>query len=167
MGDDIQSKIDKLERELYSKDFNSTQRVDGFRRKREEFVPTTWGKTENTTVTPMSATKKNTVIKKFVILSVIFFALAFGIAGFVWLNGSNVISSGNILINASLPVGVAGGEAFDTKLSITNNNKAPIQGVKLFVEYPVGFYSAFDKSELPRATKNLGTIGPGEVVTDT
>jgi len=167
MEDDLQSKIDKLERELYSKDFNGAQRVDGFRRKKEEFVPTSWEKTETPPINSMRPAKQNPIIKKLVTVSAVFFAITFLIAGFVWYRGSNVISSENILIDASLPVGVAGGEAFDTKLSVTNNNTIAIQGVKLFVQYPVGFYSVSDKTELSRATEDLGTIGAGEVVTKT
>lgn len=168
MGDDTKSKIAELEKELYGKEFKPHEVADTLERK-EISVPTAWD--AETEVRALAheqerAATHHTMIKKIVYVSLGFFAFAAAVATFVWWSRSNIISAENIKIEAVAPLSVAGGEPFETKFTITNGNKVAIEAATLFLEYPVGFYTVTDKADLPRISKDLGTIAPGQSVTE-
>lgn len=164
MPDDVKSKIAELEKELYSKDFQSRPIGDTLRQKEPTPAPV-WD-TAGDAVSFLDAqervVKRHRMMKKFVKISIAFFVLAASIAGFIWWRGSNIISGENIAIDISAPVTVSGGEPFETKFVITNGNKVSVEEATLFIEYPTGFYSVSDKAELPRISKDLGSIVPGQ-----
>ena len=173
MSDDTKSKIAELEKELYSKDFNPEQE--------KEFIPqadlsvkapSAWNQGQEAaefsndilrSSEHQQAIKKMT--KKILIGSVIFFVAAASVAGYIWWKGSNIISGENIAIDVIAPLSVTGGESFESKFTITNDNKATIEEATLYVEYQSGFYNADTKAELPRTSQSLGSILPGQVAT--
>lgn len=168
MSDEVKSKIAELEKELYSKDFK-THRVLDILPQKEEVPAPSWSKEETDELMrkeESAALKHHILMKKFVQFSIGFFAVAVLVALFIWWRGSNIVSGENILIDIAAPVAVSGGESFETKLTISNNNKVSIESATLFVEYPVGFYSVSNKAELPRASKDLGMILSGQSVTE-
>ncbi len=168
MPNDIKSKIASLEKELYSKDFKPHEVNDSLGRKGTLEAPSwdTVGDVALFLEEKTTAEKHHKIMKKFLIVSIIFFALAASVASFVWWRGFNIISGENITIDITAPNAVAGGEPFETKVLITNNNKVSIETATLFIEYPEGFYSINDKSSLPRISKNLGQIDPGEAISE-
>lgn len=168
MGEDTKSKIAELEKELYGKEFKPHEVADMFERK-EISVPTAWDAENEARALAHeqeSAKARHSMIKKIVYASLGFFVFAATVAGFVWWRGSNIISGENIKIESVAPLAVAGGEPFETKISVTNGNKVAIEAATLFIEYPAGFYTATDKAELPRISKELGAIAPGQSVTE-
>lgn len=169
MPDETKSKIAQLEQELYSKDFKSQRVEDVFRPKETEHVTSSWNTGEETATfvheMAQSAGGNGSFMKKFVVWSMGFFVLAVAIAGLVWLFGGNIISSDNIKIEVVAPPAVAGGEPFDTKLTVTNDNNVSIEKATLFLEYPEGFYGT-DKKPLLRISKNLGIILAGKSVAE-
>ncbi|MDO8604787.1 MAG: hypothetical protein Q7K40_05350 [bacterium] len=168
MSDDIKSKIADLEKELYSKDFKS-HRVEDILPHKESTATPTW---ESAPEAPTfldeetKALKHHSILKKFVKFSLWFFVLAVIVAVVIWWRGSNIISGENIQIKIENPVAVAGGEPFDTKFTIVNNNKVPIDAATLLVEYPTGFYSAPGGTELLRTAKDLGPLKVGQSITE-
>jgi hypothetical protein len=168
MGDDMKSKIENLEKELYGKDFKPHEVEDLLERK-EISVPSAWDAENEARAFAHEqerARARHTMIKKIVYISLGFFVIAAVVAVLVWWRGSNIISGANITIDAVAPLAVAGGEPFETKITVTNGNKVAIEAATLFLEYPSGFYAATDKTELPRISKELGTIAPGQSVTE-
>lgn len=168
MAEDVKSKIALLEKELYEKDFKPHEVADMLDRK-QSTVSSAWDAESEARAfagEQERAATRYTMIKKIVYISLWFFVFAVAVAAFSWWRGSNIISSENIKIEATAPLAVAGGEPFETKLSITNGNKVAIESATLFLEYPAGFYTATSKTELPRISKELGTIAPGQSVTE-
>lgn len=174
MSDDTKSKIAELEKELYSKDFQPHRVDDGILHKDGMKTPPAWGDkqseavrfAEDITDEKMHKIKFQQIMKKFVSISVWFFVIAAIGVGVLWWRGGNIIGGDNIVIDASLPVAVAGGEAFKTTFTISNNNKVPIEDATLFIEYPAGFYSTINGEEIPRTTKTLGLIGSSQTITE-
>lgn len=168
MADDVKSKIEELERELYSKDFKPHATEDILTRK-EIQVASSWGESADvvkSTESDAIILKRHNTMKKFVLYSVLFFVVAAAVAGFIWWKGANVVSGENITIDISAPASVAGGEVFKTSFAITNSNKVSVDAATLLVEYPTGFYSDTDKSELLRTSKDLGIIAPGQSLSE-
>ncbi len=169
MPEDTKSRIAELEKELYSKDFAPHQVEETLSYKNTQ-TSSTWDTAGETSAylseKRESDAKHHRMIKKLVKISAGFFVIAIAVAGFVWWHGSNIISSENIKITIDKPVAVAGGEPFETKITIANNNKVSIEGATLFIEYPTGFYSVATKAELPRISKELGTIEAGQTVVE-
>lgn len=164
MQDDVKSKISELEEELYSKDFKS-HRVEDILQHKEVSPAPAWNSTQDDKSFFENETSQNRIMKRFVQISVAFFVIAAIVGGVIWWRGSNIVSGENILINIEAPLAVAGGEPFETKFTVTNNNQIAIEAATLFVEYPAGFYSVTDNAEIPRISKNLGVIAPGQSIT--
>ncbi|MBI5077776.1 MAG: hypothetical protein HZB11_00175 [Candidatus Yonathbacteria bacterium] len=167
MADDVKNKIAELEKELYAKDFK-THTIEDIVPRKEAAPAPAWGEAEDTTSfldKGFSVEEKHRIMKKFVQISIGFFVIAAIVAGFIWWRGSNIISGENIAIDIAAPLTVSGGEPFETKFTITNDNKVSVEMATLFVEYPTGFYSVGDSAELPRTSKNLGAITPGQSLT--
>ena len=164
MSDDVKSKISELEKELYSKDFKAHRVGDILKPKEVADVPT-WGRDGDSEPDEVAnILKRQSMMKKFVKFSIGFFIFAVAVAAFIWWSQSNIVSGGNIAIEISAPVAISGGDPFDTTFNITNTNKVAVEAATLLIEYPVGFYSVSNNAELPRLSKELGAIAPGQSV---
>lgn len=171
---DTKSKIAELEKELYAKEFEPRKIGEPFRPRESTPLHTEWSVNEKEGADlVLDVMKKDSVriqhhrlVKRFLFVSVLFFVLASATAWFVWSRGENIISGENIAIDVLHPVAVAGGEQFETSFVISNNNKVPLEEVALFVEFPSGFYSYPEKTEIQRFSKKLGTIAAGQMVTE-
>ncbi len=168
MADDVKSRIEELEKELYSKDFKPLSEENVLTHK-EISVGESWdAKTDALSLEEAEARKekRHRMMKKITLFSAGFFFIATLVTSFVWWKGLNVVSGTNINIDISAPLAVAGGEPFDTNFVITNGNKVSVDSATLLVEYPSGFYSSTDKSELLRNSQDVGAILPGQVITE-
>lgn len=168
MTNEIKNKLAELEKELYAKDFKP-RATDGVVAHHEAPVAPTWDKAGDVQELLNEQTEQEAHHKKmktFVKASIGFFVLAILVAGFVWWRGTNLISGENIDIAISAPTDVAGGEPFGTDFSITNKNQVAIEAATLLVEYPQGFYTVSDKTMLPRISKDLGVIAPGQSISE-
>lgn len=163
MTDDVKNKIEELEKKLYSKDFKLHPVDDILTHGNVDEAPT-WKKADEESLQDekMLSEKKHHLMKKFVKYSAVFFLIAVAITAFIWLRGANVVSGEKIDIDISQPPAVSGGDSFDTKFVITNNNMVTVDAATLLIEYPVGFYNTGSNTELKRKSKNLGTIEPGQ-----
>lgn len=162
-----ESKINRLEKRLYRKEFiDNPDRISDFK-KREYRVKNEWMSKEP----PMSTRKKIKLVKKrmsaikILVASVIFFIVSAGIAFFIISNGSNVFSLKKVDVNIAGPVAVKGGEKFVLNIDVTNNNDTAMEFADLIIKYPNGFYSSFDsQNELSVVRESLGKINPKETV---
>ena len=104
-----------------------------------------------------------TFAAKFLIVSILFFLIASGIAFYRFYWGSNTISANNIEIFIMGPVSVSGGEKLSLDITVDNNNKTDLKSADLRVEYPEGARAIDDlKTELKRTRDALGDIPQGE-----
>lgn len=169
MPDDMKSKIAELERQLTAKDFESPKIGDGMRAPAPQGIPESWDVARDTISfeeEKARLARRHQLMKKFALGSVGFFILAVAVAAFMWWRGTNIISSENIKVEVAAPPAVAGGEVFETKLLVANNNNVAIEKATLFLEYPSGFYAATDRTALPRIAKDLGQILPGQSIAE-
>ncbi|KKU82023.1 MAG: hypothetical protein UY07_C0005G0017 [Parcubacteria group bacterium GW2011_GWA1_47_8] len=168
MADDAKNKIEELEKELYAKDFSTPKQEEVFRPK-DIAVPSSWDKGGDALQFLEEQSRvggHHRAMKKLFYISLGFFVVAASVAGFVWWRGGNTISGDNIVVDVVAPVATPGGEPFETKFAIMNNNKVAVESAKLFVEYPSGFYTAVEKKAISRFSRDLGAIVPGKTVTE-
>lgn len=166
------NKIAEIEKELYAKDFKSEHEDTTFA-KHEVDVPSAWDpkieeeelrKNEEWKEKQISFIKKMT--KKILHVSIIFFSIALVVAAVVWYRGTNIISGGNVKIDVATPLSASGGEIFESRFAITNNNKVPLENATLYLEYEEGFYSTDEGKNLAHVVMKVGTVAPGETVVE-
>ncbi len=97
--------------------------------------------------------------------SFFFFIGSVAIAGFIFLRGGNVVSSGNITLEVVGPSLVDGGKQATLQVLIKNGNQVPLELSDLIVSYPEGTRRADDvTAALPEIRESLGTIEAGQQV---
>jgi hypothetical protein len=156
----------RLER-VKDKLYNPSWKGEGVRMRpafysREAEVSRGWGKRE--TSSTEEKPKKNTAVRVFFLVSVVFFVAAVGIAAYLLTSGGNSVSSDQIAIVFDGPVSVGGGDELLVTMSITNNNALALEGANVVITYPAGFHAVDDVTgeKLIREYRSLGTIAPGD-----
>src|SRR3989338_7373535 len=154
------SKLDEIKRKLYSRNYRTKiEHRELITRGKPEEIPSNWessGK-ENKMEDFFG---KTSLIKKFFIFSVGFFALAILYAGFTFLGGGNTVSNENIDISILGNTYAAGGEDLELEVNIKNKNNSSLDLADLVVEYPRGSGEALD---MERYRVSLGTIPSGSL----
>ncbi|HYC83235.1 MAG TPA: hypothetical protein VEB60_01655 [Candidatus Paceibacterota bacterium] len=98
-------------------------------------------------------------------LSMAFFAVAIAVAGFVFLQGSNIVSNRNIDIEIRGPLAVKAGNATDLEIALSNNNRDGLEAVDMVIEYPEGTRQVGDVTDqLVRSREMVGNIPSGQSV---
>lgn len=163
--DKEESKIDRLQRTLYSrnpgeilKDRRSDVTPIDFDIKKD------WGEKPKFDLPVENMIKRNnSFFNKFLLGSILFFALSFAVAVFIFFGGVNMISSNNLDVEVLAPTSVSSGEELSVGLSIINGNRTDLEDVKLYVDYPIGMFSTTDESkQLTHDEISLGVIKKGE-----
>ena len=165
MSDFDKGRLERLKRSLYSRDSSAvpTEKRTPISETDVTEVKNSWGTPSSFDLPKESMTRKNnSFFNKFLITSVIFFAVALGAAAFIILGGFNSISSNNVDIKITGPNTISSGEELDLDLSVVNGNRTDLQKVNLFVQYPDGTQVS-DKSgkSLSRDEAVLDTIAVG------
>lgn len=166
MQDKSKDKIEKLKSRLYSRSYNTdkvgersafnTEQVDG---------PTDWQSGDRIgelLSRNFAGEKKSVWAKRIFIFSLIFFAIAAGLAVFMFMGGLNAVSTKNVDIEVGGPISIAGGESNEFEITIKNGNNVPLQNAYLLVTYPTGARDAETKAPLSsRERISLGQIDSG------
>jgi len=98
----------------------------------------------------------------FLVVAIIVFVIAGGIATSFFLSGSNVVTSRKIDISINGPRTIDGGEVLELQVTVRNNNNAVLELADLIVTYPVGARTASNLGvALETQRIPLGTIEPG------
>lgn len=158
------SRLERLKRSLYSRDSSTVPKekrtpVSG----REYTVPNDWGTKPSFELSPeMTQKKNNSFFNKFLLIAVIFFVGALGVASFIFFGGLNMISSNNVDIKITGPSSISSGEELNFNLSVVNQNRTNLENVVLFIDYPGGTQSVEKAGEaLSRDKVDLGTLENG------
>lgn len=165
---DNNSSIEKLKRGLYSRDSRPVAGGRSRRLKNESYdMASDWSHEGEEVPEKKPAFLKEkrgmTFVAKFLIVSILFFLIASGIAFYRFYWGSNTISANNIEISIVGPVSVSGGQKISLDIKVDNNNKTDLKAADLRVEYPEGARAIDDlKTELKRTIDALGNIPQGE-----
>ncbi|TAL48747.1 hypothetical protein EPN83_03030 [Patescibacteria group bacterium] len=169
---DKDDRLERLERQLYSRSFQNPDVRERSDLEREApAAPESWR--EETDVAELirrrqEEQEKGRVFKKILIGAVAFFVLSLGVALLVFFGGGNSVSAKNIDIVVAGPSQVAGGETLTLEVSVRNGNAVPLESALLQVEYPAGTRGADDKTaELLRQRLPLGKIPAGGEVRQT
>lgn len=157
-------RIERLEKELYSRNevpvVNNPKPAFG---ERDLNVPTSWGqpKTFDYTIDPMARRQSNSFFNKFFLVSSIVFLGALSIALYIFFGGVNMISSNNLDVSIIAPSSISSGEELVIGLTIINENRADLDGVTLFVDYPEGSQEIGSEKNLLHDRIDLGSIKRG------
>ncbi|KKR28241.1 MAG: hypothetical protein UT61_C0054G0013, partial [Candidatus Woesebacteria bacterium GW2011_GWA1_39_8] len=162
-------KLNRLEKKLYSRgapniiDAGRTELKEDV--KQNEEIKTDWPNVKTSSFDELAAKmskvaqNKHNFVNKIFIASLVFFVVAAGIAAFVFLGGSNLVSSRNVDVQVSGPLSIPGGQEVSFDIDVVNNNNVDLNAASLLVEYPEGVRSPLDFSkELGRERFDLGTI---------
>ena len=154
------NKLEKLEERLYSRKFEPGKSERFALGKDDAQESKSWEDKEG--VSDLIRThlddrdKKGKLLKKILVSSIIFFAVAVLVSFFIFFGGRNAVSSKNIGISVSGPSTVAGGEILSLDVTVSNDNNVALRNVVLIVEYPNGTKVALDLSkELTRARETI------------
>ena len=106
--------------------------------------------------------KANPFMKKVFIFALLFFIATILVAGFVFLGGTNFVSSRNVDINVLGPTVASAGEALELGISISNTNNADLELANLSIQYPQGSRNPDNTAETLTYTKDdLGVVKAG------
>ncbi len=101
-------------------------------------------------------------MKKIFVVSLVFFIVAIGVAGFVFMGGANFVSSKNVDISVLGPSTIRAGEVLELGTIISNTNNADLELVNLSIQYPSGSRNPDDSAKSLTYTKDeLGVLGAG------
>jgi hypothetical protein len=158
------SRIERLKRALYSRDENVVPKEKRTPVSEKEYdVPQNWGAPQSFDLTSEEMVKHdNTFFNKFLVISLIFFFIALGLAVFIFFGGLNMISSNNLDLKITAPSSISSGEEFDMSISIVNGNRTDLEVTNLFIDYPDGAENPTgDNGALTHEKINLGVIPKG------
>lgn len=111
---------------------------------------------------------KHTLMKTFLIASLIFFFVAAGFSAVVFYRQANVVSTENLNMIIGAPLAVAGGEEVPLEVTIENGNTDDIESANLLMTFPDGTRAIEDLSaDIPRLRETIGDIPAGERVSKT
>ncbi|MDB5194212.1 MAG: protein of unknown function with transrane region [Parcubacteria group bacterium] len=105
---------------------------------------------------------KPTKMKRFFLLSLLFFIGAFVLAAYVYLGGGNFVSTKNVDIQVTGPAAIEAGQPLVLTITVANNNNAELETANLSIQYPEGTRQADDTTlALTRDRADLGIVKAG------
>jgi len=164
-GDQL-DKIEQLKKRLYGREqISNTANRSTLSFKKNQSSNSTWVKEDEV---PTTISSKMSWLSWLVVGSALFFVATLGVAGYILISGSNVISNRNIDFSIKAPVTVKAGDEIPVQISIANRNKLPLEQVKLIVSYPDDTRKPGDASILLTKTEEvIGVINSGQIFNQT
>lgn len=167
--DKDRSKIDELNQSLYSR---TSYRDPSDKRSvvKEVGTPDVEEKWQTPNLDEMLAQGRQSqevrpFVRKFFTFSVVFFVLGILMVGYVFLGGSNFVSSKNVDINIVGPAIISAGEVLDLGVAIENKNNTDLELANFSIQYPQGSKDSTDTSKtLTYQKESLGVINAGDEI---
>ncbi|HRY62901.1 MAG TPA: hypothetical protein P5056_04000 [Candidatus Paceibacterota bacterium] len=160
--------IKKTEKRLYSQTPGNLERRRSGLSDVNYDEKVTWGGEEGLNLRNMVQTRKKFPILSFVLtLSFAFFVGAIIFAAYLYFGNTNIISPSNVDISIVGPVSVKAGEEINLQVAITNKNNTALEYVELITTFPGGSKILTNKVNDTQSRKNLGTIQPNQIITET
>ncbi len=169
MNDDrYNRRIKNLEERLYSrKDRLSELKHDfSFKSPDNDDISQNWSHEEDRINKFNVAPKeKMSMVKKFLIFSILFFVASLAISALVYFGGINVIKADNVEVSVIGQTSVEGGEVLKFQVIIENRNASLLEFANLKITFPDNTRSADDiNKELTRSIEEFGQVLSGERV---
>lgn len=166
---DDESKIQKLDRNLYSRtNYRAPEDAITPLGQEEEYKVGDKFKGEELDEILLGERKKidrNPLIKRIFYIALTFFLLAAGTAAYIYFGGGNFVSSKNVDISVNGPVTISAGGVLNLGITVTNTNNADLQTADLSITYPDGTRDASDSTQtLDNQKMSLGVITAGQAV---
>jgi hypothetical protein len=160
MLSDENSRLRKIERELYTTDIKKPEKRSLLHDSYDD-APDDWNtpSTKNT-MTTKPPTTATSVFKKLFGAAFVFLIIACIVLAISLVTGNNTISGNNVELTITTKSFVDGGESLPVDVSIVNKNKSPMELGTLVLEYPEG--SDADAGTIARISRDLETIPVGE-----
>jgi hypothetical protein len=118
--------------------------------------------------TPVGPKKKLPLSLRFLIIAGAFFIVALLTAAYFLFVGGRTVSSSNIIISATGPTSVAGGDTVQLLITVENHNPVAITNVDLSASFPPDTRSGDDVTKaMTRYNETLDDIPAGQAVTRT
>lgn len=167
MNEELKSRVDRMDENLYSrKRYKSPEGARSPVRETEEVeVNSKWQSPELNEILMRDriSSEVTPFMKKFFIFAMCFFGAAIFIAGFIFLGGSNFVSSKNVDIEVVGPASVSAGEVIELGVTVENHNNTDLEAVKFSVQYPAGARDAEDSARTLTFEKtNMEDIDAGD-----
>lgn len=166
MDEEVKSKIEGLDEKLYSKTRYRAP-LDIRKPVKELELPEIEEKWQTPALDELLKHERiiptvHPLMKKIFVLAIIFFVVAVGVAGFVFLGGANFVSSKNVDISVLGPATIRAGEVLELGAIVSNTNNADLELANLSVQYPLGTKDPDDTTHPLTYTKDeLGILGAG------
>jgi len=169
------TRIEKLEKKLYSRDADFSDDERSELDKRQYDAATDWqhqGALEEKVASDFDdeaeiAKPKTGVFWTILIIAFVFFIGSIGYASYVFLGGQKIISGDDIYINIVGPVSVGGGDKLSIDVIIQNNSPVLLEAANLVIDYPDGTKETDLKTDLRHNRIDLGNIDVGSVIKKT
>jgi hypothetical protein len=159
--------LSSVEKDLYKKDAEFSYEKQKLK-SRQFDVKTDWQHEETEKKLKERKLIQSPLLLKLFFISLVFFFAATGLALYRLFIDPIVSSPKNVDIVIQAPASVTGGEETQIQVIVTNNNRGAIEEATLEVSYPDGTkLIGVSQEENKKFRKNLGTILPGQQVTDT
>ena len=168
--DHEQEKIEQLRRVMYSRSLSENLK-DRERRSMHDTQPVVgrdWTREEpapaQTLVAPLAIALSRSIVWWVLAGAVVFFigAGGFFLYYFTFGGGALPASPGNVVIDVSGPLNVAGGEPVNLQITVTNKNQVSLELADLLITYPRGTRSPTNSAvELSNQRISFGSIEPG------
>lgn len=166
------SKVDELSESLYSRTkYKGIEDERSTLKERDTTdIQSDWnsGSVDDMLKKDRRKTEQHSTLKKVFLVALIFFVCAIAVAGYIFLQGGNYVSSKNVDIKVLGPVSVNAGEPLELGVSVVNKNNADLESTVLFVQYPEGTRDPEDSTmPMTRSREVLGEIKAGRDATYT
>ncbi len=167
MNDPEQSRVDRLDANLYSRTRyrNPLEKRSVMSAGETPSVESDWHgeKLDDLLAHERRVDEAHPFLKKFFIFAVLFFIAAVAIAALVFFGGVNFVSSKNVDITVVGPAEVSAGEIVNLGVTIENKNNTDLELVNFSVQFPQGSRDPKDSSKsLTYSREDIGVIGAGD-----
>lgn len=164
VSEDEHKRIEKLEENIYSRDFKSTLAPVRPPLSREKFdVDTQWKHDAPFETEPLPPRRvAGSFFKIIVTIAALFFLVSGGLAAYSIITNWNTIAPDKVNISFVGPVSVAAGQELAFDIALENINRSELVDAVLYVDYPNGTKASDDiTADYLHAKEELGTVAAG------
>ena len=155
-------RIGRLKEQMYSRATQPAKRPRRELSALEKDIPDDWQEEAPPVKRESAIPKSYSFPSILLVIAVLVFVVAGGVAASFLINGSNVVSAQKIDIAINGPRTIGGGEVLELQVAVRNNNSATLELADLVINYPEGtrmpgnLNTTMTNQRIP-----LGTIEPG------
>src|SRR3989338_7362627 len=155
------SALERLQKKLYRKNEQASSQEHFALHPRSDHGTEEW---QEKTEPASHMAKKKTFTTTILVAAVIFFVVSVAVSVFIFLGGSNIVSTRNVDITISGPVSVSAGEEAAFQILIENRNNIALEFSDLLIEYPEGTVVGSPGENSLRIRRSVGTIPAGNIL---